>query len=67
MSRAKTIKEPCGCEWQIQEIPRSLHTREIWTKFCPACDAEQKIMRDAAWAAHREKVAIRSLTEELTT
>ena len=67
MSRSKTFTLECGCEWQIQEIPRSLHTREIWTKFCAVCDAEQKLMKDAAHAAHRERTAIRSLTEELET
>ena len=66
MSRSKTFTESCGCQWQLQEIPRSLHTREIWTQECVAHAAEQKIMREAAHAAHREQNLIRSLTEELT-
>jgi hypothetical protein len=65
VSRSKTFTEECGCQWQLQEIPRSLHTREIWTSFCPTHDAEQKAMRDAAHAAHREQNLVRSLTEEL--
>ena len=54
-----------GCTYEIQSIPRTLQHREVWVEFSPACDAEQRAMREAAWAAHRERTAIRSLTEEL--
>jgi hypothetical protein len=71
MSRTKTVKVKCndactGCELVYESISRSLTVREIWGQLSPACDAEQKAMRAAAAATHRERVAIRSLTEELT-
>jgi hypothetical protein len=71
MSRAITRTIRCndactGCEYEIQSIPRTIQFREIWTRLSPACDAEQRAMRDAAQAAHREQNLIRSLTEELT-
>ena len=64
--RVKTITEPCGCEWQLQEIPRSMHTREIWTSFCPAHDAEEKALRAAAHAAHVERNRIKTIEQEFT-
>jgi hypothetical protein len=54
-----------GCELVFESIPRTMQVREIWGKLSPACDAEQRAMRDAAHAEHRERTAIRSLTEEL--
>jgi hypothetical protein len=71
MSRNKTVTVKCndactGCELIYEQTPRSLHIREIWGQLSPACDAEQKAMREAAHAAHRERNLILSLTEELT-
>jgi hypothetical protein len=55
-----------GCELVYESIPRSLHIREIWGQLSPACDAEEKVFRATAAEAQHERVAIRSLTEELT-
>ena len=64
----KTIKcnGACsGCELIIEQIPRTIQFREIWGQLSLACDAEHKAYRAAAMAEHRERTAIRSLTEEL--
>jgi hypothetical protein len=55
-----------GCTFEVQSIPRTLQTRQVWVEFSPACDAEQRQMREAARASHVERNRIRALAEEFT-
>jgi hypothetical protein len=64
--RAITYTEPCGCQWQRQDIPRSTHTREIWTALCPAHDAEHKALKAAAESDRVERNRVKALEEEFT-
>lgn len=65
----RTVKcnDACtGCTYEVQSIPRSLHTREIWVEYSPACNAEQQAMAAAARASHAERNRIKALEEEFT-
>lgn len=69
ISQSRTVKcnPACtGCTYEIQQIPRTIQFREIWTQLSPACDAEQRAMREAARAGHAERNRIKALEEEFT-
>jgi hypothetical protein len=67
VTRTVKCNDACtGCTYEVQQITRTIQFREIWTQLSPACDAEQRAMRAAALADHRERTAILSLTEELS-
>jgi hypothetical protein len=66
MSRAVRHVQECGCVSETQPIPRTFQTREVWTEFCVAHDAEIKIMRAAAEQSYRVTESERALRREFT-
>lgn len=67
MSRAIRHVQECGCVYETQAIPRTMHTREIWTEFCVAHDAENKALKAEAERGYRVTEAERELRREFTT
>jgi len=64
--KSQTHTQPCGCEWQLQPISRSLHLREIWAQLCPTHGAEFTAEREAARASNAERNRHKALEEEFT-
>jgi hypothetical protein len=67
MSRAARHVQECGCVYETQQIPRSMHTRDIWTEFCVAHDAENKSLKAEAERGYRITQEERALREEFTS
>jgi hypothetical protein len=71
MSRNKIVSVKCndactGCELVYEQVPRSLHVREIWGQLSPACDAEEKAFRAEARRDYEARARERALIEEFT-